>query len=35
MRRHRPLKVRVWLSFVPQSHGVPRASASTTVAFKR
>jgi hypothetical protein len=35
MRQHHPLKVRVVLSFVPKRHGAARASASTTVSFKR
>ena len=35
LRRHHPLKIRVALSFVPSRHGMHRASAATTIAFRR
>jgi hypothetical protein len=35
LHRHRPLKVRVRITFVPKRRGEHRSSTSTTVAFKR
>ena len=35
LHRHRPLKIRVRITFVPKRRGEHRSSTSTTVAFKR
>jgi hypothetical protein len=35
LHRHRPLKIRVRIAFVPKRRGEHRASSSTTITFKR
>ena len=35
LRKHHRMKIRVLVSFVPARRGTPRASASTTVTFRR